>query len=109
MTCRTSSTRGRLVDDDRWLVWAKRINAFRVIPRVIIFSYYTFFMYAWFFIVNWFIGVDWNSLPDDPIVGAAAAAATAGFPAIILGILSKILKELTESYWNGSSSAGDGH
>jgi len=72
--------------------------------------YYTFFMYAWFFIVNWFIRFDWNSLPDDQIVGSVAAAAIAGFPAIILGILSKILKELTQSYWNGSSSnQGAGH
>lgn len=97
------------MEQDKWIRVAHRLNAFRVIPRLVLFSYYTFFMYAWFFIVNWFIGVDWNALPKDPVVGAAAAAAIAGFPAIILGILSKILKELTTSYWNGSSSKGDGH
>ena len=32
-------------------------------------------------------------------VGSVAAAAIAGFPAIILGILTKVLKELVESYW----------
>ena len=86
------------------------MNSYRVIPRLILAMYYTFFMYAWFFIVKWFIAFDWNSLPDDQIVGSVAAAAIAGFPAIILGILSKILKELTQSYWNGSSSAqGAGH
>lgn len=86
------------------------MNSYRVIPRLILAVYYTFFMYAWFFIVKWFIAFDWNSLPDDQIVGSVAAAAIAGFPAIILGILSKILKELTQSYWNGSSSAqGVGH
>lgn len=86
------------------------LNSYRVIPRLVLATYYTFFMYAWFFIVKWFIGFDWNSLPDDQIVGAAAAGAIAGFPAIILGILSKVLKELTQSYWNGSSSQkGAGH
>ena len=68
-----------------------------------------FFMYAWFYVVEWFISIDWDALPSDPIIGAAAAAANAGFPAVILGILSKILKELTQSYWNGSSSKGQGH
>jgi hypothetical protein len=97
------------LEQDRWITWANRLNAFRVIPRIVLFSYYTFFMYAWIFIVRWFIAVDWNALPKDPIVGAAAAAAIAGFPAIILGILSKILAQLTMSYWNGSSSKGAGH
>lgn len=89
---------------DKWERGAMLLNAYRVIPRLILATYYTFFMYAWFFIVKWFIAYDWGQLPDDQIVGSVAAAAIAGFPAIILGILSKILKELTQSYWNGSSS-----
>jgi hypothetical protein len=94
----------------KWDRGAELLNSYRVIPRIVLASYYTFFMYAWFFIVKWFIAFDWNSLPDDQIVGSVAAAAIAGFPAIILGILSKILKELTQSYWNGSSSTqGSGH
>ena len=98
------------MDKEKCRFYAEMINAYRIIPRIVLFSYYTFFMYAWMFIVDWFIKIDWNALPTDPIVGAAAAAANAGFPAIILGILSKILKELTVSYWNGSSSKhGAGH
>ncbi len=85
------------------------INKLRIIPRFLLIVYYAFFIYAWMFMVNWFIGFDWNSLPNDPIVGAAAAAAVAGFPSVVLGILTKVLKDLTQSYWNGSSSDGDGH
>ncbi len=93
-----------------WDRGAELLNSYRVIPRVVLATYYAFFIHAWYFVVNWFIGVDWNAMPKDPIVGAAAAAATAGFPAVILGILSKILKDLTESYWGGSSSHnGPGH
>jgi hypothetical protein len=88
-----------------WRERADRINAYRVVPRIVLFAYYGFFMYAWFFIVNWFIAFDWSTLPDDQVIGSVAAAAIAGFPAIILGILTKVLKELTQSYWNGSSVA----
>lgn len=83
--------------------FAKMINAYRVVPRIILVTYYTFFIYAWYFVVEWFMLVDWTELPSDPVVGSVAAAATAGFPAVILGILTKVLKELTESYWAGKS------
>jgi len=90
--------------------FADMINCYRVVPRIILIVYYTFFIAAWYFVVEWFMAVNWDDLPTDPIVGSVAAAATAGFPAIILGILTKVLKELTQSYWNGSSSkqSGDG-
>lgn len=90
------------MDKEKCRFYAEMINAYRVIPRIVLASYYAFFMYAWFFIVRWFINHDWSALPNDPIVGSVAAAAIAGFPAIILGILSKILKDLTTSYWNGT-------
>ena len=95
---------------NKWDRGAILLNSYRVIPRLILFSYYTFFMYAWFVVFDWFIQFDWNSLPKDQIVGSVSAAAIAGFPAIIMGILTKVLKELTLSYWNGSSSSnGAGH
>lgn len=87
---------------------AEMINAYRVIPRVVLFTYYGFFIYAWYFVVEWFMAIDWESLPSDPVVGSVAAGATAGFPAVILGILSKILKDLTTSYWNGTPRRNDG-
>jgi hypothetical protein len=94
---------------NKWDRGAQLLNSYRVFPRIWLGAYYVFFMGAWFYVVEWFTGFDWNALPSDPIVGAAAAAANAGFPAIILGILSKILMELTKSYWNGSSTQGQGH
>jgi hypothetical protein len=82
-------------------------NSWRVVPRTILLVYYTFFIKAWFFIVEWFMAYDWGSLPDDQIIGSVAAAAIAGFPAIILGILTKVLNELTKSYWNGTPKVKD--
>lgn len=86
-----------------WQERAEKINAFRVFPRIFVISYLLFFAFAWIWVVAWFMGYDWKALPTDPIVGAAAATAVAGFPAIILGVLSKVLKELILSYWNGHS------
>lgn len=91
----------------KWDRGAVLLNSYRVFPRIWLGTYYLFFVYAWFFIVKWFIHYDWSSLPDDQIVGSVAAAAVAGFPAIILGILSKILKDLTQSYWNGTPKVID--
>lgn len=80
---------------------AQRINDYRVFPRIFVITYLLFFAFAWVWVVQWFMDYDWSALPKDPIVGMAAAGAVAGFPAIILGVLSKILKELIMSYWNG--------
>ena len=79
--------------------YADALNDFRVFPRLFVIAYLAFFAYAWVFVVQWFMVFDWTTLPKDPIVGAVAAAAVAGFPAIILGVLSTILKELLVSYW----------
>ena len=83
---------------------ARLLNYYRVFPRIWLGTYYYFFIKAWYFIVNWFIQFDWATLPEDQIIGSVAAASIAGFPALILGILTKILKDLTQSYWNGSGS-----
>lgn len=83
---------------------AAALNRYRVFPRIYVTAYLIFFIYAWTWVVQWFMDFDWNSLPSDAVVGATAVAAVAGFPAIILGVLSKILRELILSYWNGSSS-----
>lgn len=87
-----------------WERGAKLVNDYRIVPRLIMVTYFTFFIKAWFYVVDWFMLVDWNGLPADPIIGATAAAALAGFPAVILGILTKILKDLTQSYWHGKTS-----
>ena len=79
---------------DAHLNTAARIDAYRIIPRLVLLFYCTFFAKAWFYIVDWFIVYDWSGLPDDTIVGAAAVASVAGFPALILGILTKVLFQI---------------
>ena len=83
---------------DPYILAARRLNAWRVVPRLVLLFYCAFFARAWFFIVDWFIAYDWNTLPDDQIIGAAAVAAVAGFPAIILGILTKVFFQILQLY-----------
>ena len=87
-----------MTERDPWLLAAQRLDAWRIIPRLILLFYFVFFGKAWYFIVNWFVSYDWSDLPADQIVGATAVVAVAGFPAIILGILTKVLFQLIEMY-----------
>jgi hypothetical protein len=88
------------MEQDPWLTAARRIDYFRVVPRLIMAAYFAFFMKAWLLVFEWFGAFDWKSLPDDQVVGAVAAAAIAGFPTVILTILTNVLFKLTASYWN---------
>ena len=83
--------------NDKWLLWAERIDALRAVPRLIILAYYLFFIRAWFYVVDWFIVYDWSVVEGSETI----ALAIAGFPAIILGVLTGVLNTLTKSYWAG--------
>lgn len=89
---------GAIQMTDPWLLAAQRIDAWRIIPRLVVLFYCVFFAKAWYFIVEWFIAYDWSKLPDDQIIGAAAVMAVAGFPAIILGILTKVFFQVLQLY-----------
>ena len=88
---------------DRWLVWADRINALRVFPRLLLISFYSFFCYSWLYVVKWFMSYDWNAIED-----GAIALAIAGFPATVLGILNVVLATLTTTYIQGGTRSEDG-
>ena len=85
-----------MIENDRWLHVAERVDAFRVVPRLLMLAYYTFFIKAWFWVTQWFMDYDWSQI-DRPEI----ALAVAGFPAVILGILTQVLASLTKSYWAG--------
>ena len=82
--------------NDTWLHVAERVDAFRVVPRLLMLAYYTFFIKAWFWVTEWFMVYDWSTVERPEM-----ALAIAGFPAVILGILTQVLAGLTKSYWSG--------
>lgn len=79
---------------DRWLLIAKRANALRVIPRILVVAYYVFFIDAWFYVVDWFMAYDWTKVENQ-----AVALALAGFPAAILAVITGVLGTLTNNYF----------
>jgi len=89
--------------DDVWLRWAHRLDAMRIIPRILISTYYTFFMYAWFYVVDWFIVYDWSQVENQ-----AVALALAGFPTAILGVITLVLGQLTNNYFRTGSGTRQG-
>ena len=89
-------------DLDPWQLWATRINSFRLIPRLLLITYYSFFVKAWFYVVDWFTGYDWESVTNE-----AVALALAGFPAAILAVLTGVLSGLTNNYFRSGSVNGN--
>jgi hypothetical protein len=84
-----------VIADDKWKTVAQRIDLFRVVPRAIVFGYYTFFAHAWYYVVTWFMHFDWAQVKGSE----ASALAVAAFPAAILGVLTGVLSTITKSYW----------
>lgn len=88
---------------DRWIRIAEVMDALRIIPRVLILSYYAFFIKAWFYVVDWFTTYNWAAVTNE-----AVALALAGFPAAILGVISLVLGALTNNYFRtGSGTKGE--
>ena len=79
----------------------EQLNAYRIIPRILMAVYYTFFIYAFIWVTKWFMSYDHNSIENE-----AVALAIAGFPTAILGVLSAVLASLTKNYFNTPGGNG---
>lgn len=91
-----TATRETAVRADPWLRWAERVDAWRLMPRALMIIMYCHFIQGWYFVVEWFMHYDWSQVDNE-----AVALAIAGFPAIILGVLTGVLANLTKGYWEG--------
>lgn len=87
-----------------WISVAECIDALRVIPRILVIMYYSFFIHAWYYVVGWFMTYDWAPTAGHPEI----ALAIAGFPAVILGVLTGVLSTLTKAYFDTGRKWDDG-
>ncbi len=87
--------------DDAVLRFAERLDALRVIPRVLLVIYYAFFIKFSYFVTTWFMAFDWSTVTD-----ATVALAVAGFPVGILGVMTGVLGTLTNNYFRTGRSNG---
>ena len=82
----------------------KQFNDWRIVPRLLMGGAWLFTGYAWLLVFNWFVGVDWKAIDNEFI-----ALALAGFPAIILGVLTTNVSTLTNNYFRtGGTNGGNG-
>ncbi len=85
-----------LPPEDSWLKWAERIDALRIIPRILCFTYGGLYWVAFFWLVRWAMQYDYESLTNPAI-----AMAVVGLPASLLTILGAIVASMTKDYWSG--------
>lgn len=90
--------------DDKVIQFAARVDALRIIPRLLVIVYYAFFIKFSYYLADWFMSFDFASLESD-----AVALAVAGFPVGILGVMTGVLSALTNNYFRTGSSDPGGH
>lgn len=83
---------------------AEEFNKWRIMPRLLMIGYYTFFAYVFTWISGWFMAYDFTTVENQ-----AVALAIAGFPVGILGVLSGVLLKLTEHYFKTGGPNGGGN
>ncbi len=79
-------------------------NEWRVIPRLLMISYYTFFAWAFWSITSWYMAYDFNAITEPTV-----ALAITGFPVGVLGVLSGVLLKLSEHYFKTGGTNGQGN
>ena len=87
--------------DDAVIRFAGRLDALRIIPRLLVIGYYAFFMKFSFYLTDWFMAYDFDTIED-----ATVALAIAGFPVGILGVMTGVLGTLTNNYFRTGRSNG---
>lgn len=88
---------------DPWIRFADRLDALRVIPRILVITYYLFFMHFAYFLSEWFMSYDWSAVDNQ-----AVALAVAGFPVGILGVMTGVLATLSNNYFRTGRKAQGG-
>ncbi len=83
--------------------FADRLDALRVIPRILVMTYYLFFIYFTLYLADWFMTFDWSAVENQ-----AVALAVAGFPVGILGVMTGVLGTLTNNYFKSGRRSGNG-
>ena len=84
------------------MITAQQFNQWRVIPRLLIISYYILFANSFVWVTQWFMDFDWTAVDNQ-----AVALAIAGFPVGILGVMTGVLAHLTNNYFRTGNGNGE--
>jgi len=89
---------------DAWILFAKRVDALRIIPRFLVISYGLFVAWFAFYLADWLIGYDFASLENE-----AVALAVIAFPTGVLGVMAGVFGKMFDNYCRTGSSDPGGH
>lgn len=82
--------------------WARRFDEWRVVPRVLVLSYYWIFAQTFQWVTQWFMDYPFNDIENQ-----AVALAIVGFPVGVLTVMTGVLAVLSNNYFrtgrNGTS------
>ena len=79
-------------------------DKWRVMPRLLMVAFYSFFMWAFVWVSTWFMAYDFATIDNQ-----AVALAIAGFPTAILAVLTGVLANLTKLYLQTGGQSGGGN
>ena len=80
----------------------EKMNAWRIMPRILMTVFYTFFILTFVWVTQWFMDYDFAKIENQ-----AVALAIAGFPTAILAVLSGVLGKLTDNYFRTGGTKDD--
>lgn len=83
------------------IVTPEQFDKWRIMPRILMTVYYTFYIFAFWRMASWAMDYDYQSLSSDTM-----ALAIVGFPTAILGVLGGVLASLTKNYFNTPGTNG---
>ncbi len=76
-------------------------NKWRVMPRILMVAYYSFFAFTFWEISDWFMAFDWDTVSEPSV-----SLAVVGFPVGILTVLAGVLAHLTKNYFHTPGGNG---
>lgn len=79
---------------DKWFLWAARINALRVFPRLFLTVF--FISYVWLFAASW----EWYTSLDYKDIGVGNLAVVTSFPVALLSALGGMFTSMYKAYQN---------
>jgi hypothetical protein len=89
--------------DDAVIRFADRLDALRIIPRLLVIGYGLFLGWFAFYLADWIMSFDWSSLESE-----AVALAIVAFPTGVLGVMAGVFGKMADNYFRTGRGGNGG-
>ena len=62
------------MNKEKWLQWAEIIDAFRIIPRLMLLGFFIFYVWYIILVTNWFFSIDDQTIASTTFVTSTISA-----------------------------------